>query len=167
MTTSTHKSAKKPAKRIVDRFKLNKQIVKKVAIMIAVVVALLGVYELGRQGGRWGAPDALRLIRSEKIVSKTLLGMKLVSSEETGVNDFTRKTVSPSIENKFEPINDDVDETINEIIEYAKADGWVHDESYTTFWIGRKHPRKDIELVVFIKEYERNIILSVGGRDDY
>lgn len=166
-TTPKTKSTKKPAKVAKNRFKPDKPTIKKVAIWLVAIIVLLGVYELGRQGGLWGAPDALRLIRSEKIARKDLLGLKLISSEERGVNSLIRKTVTPSIENTFKPIDGDVDKTIEKIVQYAKADGWVYDDSYVAdIWIGRKHPRKNIELVLSVEKYKGNIILSIGGYEN-
>ena len=61
-----------------------RQIIKRVIIAGIVLVAVFGVYELGRQYHYWGEPDTLRALKTEPITNKKLLGLELVRSEQKG-----------------------------------------------------------------------------------
>lgn len=118
----------KPAKRqakSTKSFKPSRRFIKRIGIALAIIVAVFGVWELGRLGGLWGASDVLRRIKVEKIASKNLLDLELVDSEVRGHNDSLSKKVMPSIQNRFRAADGDVDKTVSQIIEFAEADGWT------------------------------------------
>ena len=144
--------------------------IKRLIIMIVVGLCLFGIWELGRQANRWGSPDALRAIKAEKIIDRRLLGMELDYTYERGRNGPMTKTVSPSIENVFKANDRNVDETIKQIIEYAKSDGWVYDEEFSSqdTWSALKRVRKDITLDMYVKESANkgNIIIEVSSYDE-
>lgn len=116
----------KPAKRqakSTKSFKPSRRFIKRIGIALAIIVAVFGVWELGRLGGLWGDPNMLLRVKAEKISNKDLLGMELVDRKVSGYNDPLSKKVTPSIENRFKPVDGDVEKTIAKIIEFAENDG--------------------------------------------
>lgn len=146
-----------------------KKIIKWLIIAVAAAVAVFGVYEVGRHGGYWGEPDTLRMIKKEKLASKNLLGMELLSSEQDGEGHLVVKTVTPSVTREFKAANGNVDETIESIVTYAEQDGWAYDPStYATQddrWIWRKL-KNDTRLVLYIEKRENSIIVRISGHEN-
>ena len=160
----------KPAKRqakSTKSFKPSRRFIKRIGIALAIIVAVFGVWELGRLGGLWGDPNMLLRVKAEKISNKDLLGMELVDRKVSGYNDPLSKKVTPSIENRFKPVDGDVEKTIAKIIEFAENDGWIQDESIVSGWVGRKYPKVNLRLSVLIYESNGAIVVSVGGSEDY
>ena len=155
----------KPAKRqakSTKSFKPSRRFIKRIGIALAIIMAVFGVWELGRLGGLWGASDVLRRIKVEKIASKNLLDLELVDSEVRGHNDSLSKKVMPSIQNRFRAADGDVDKTVSQIIEFAEADGWTRDDSlYAGIgWIGRKNIYNN-ELTVIVKVRSEIVIVEI------
>ena len=117
-----------------------RQIIKRVIIAGIVLVAVFGVYELGRQYHYWGEPDELRIMKSENIAKTDLLNLRLIESMQHGEGDLVKKTVSPSVTRTFQATNNDVERTKEKIIQYAESDGWRHDPTLEVNdeWWGRK-----------------------------
>ena len=154
----------KPAKRqakSTKSFKPSRRFIKRIGIALAIIVAVFGVWELGRLGGLWGDPNMLLRVKAEKISNKDLLGMELVDRKVSGYNDPLSKKVTPSIENRFKPVDGDVEKTIAKIIEFAENDGWKtysSDDTGISRWSGRKYPKKGLILTASIYVYNDGII---------
>ncbi|QQS17398.1 hypothetical protein IPL44_03830 [Candidatus Saccharibacteria bacterium] len=163
MAKFAHKSSKKSVNKLARRFKPSKQAVKQAVIWAVVIAVIFGVLELGRRAGYWGEPDALRAIKAEKIASKDLLGLELISQDETGKKSlFMIEGTSPSVERTFKPKDGDVEVTLYEIIKYAESEGWKHDNSLSYAWVARKYFR-EIELVMSVEDSEDHIIVRVSA----
>lgn len=162
-SASKKQSSKKSTKTTKNWFKPKRQTVKNALIFSIIIIAILGIGELGRKAGYWGEPDALRLIKAEKIASKDLLGLELVESEQFGDGILLQRKVNPSIRNAFNPRNGDVDKTISEIVQYAESDGWTQDKFFQNDWVGNKYPRDNIELVMSLDTYQGNIIVRISA----
>ena len=120
-------------------------------IILVAIVALFGVYELGRYVNKWGDPDELRVIKAEKMVEDDLLGLELVETRISGQGSLISKTVSPNVERFFKVDEGDMDATQDKLIKLAEEDGWVHDPSIITrAWIGRKTV-KGLNLTISIR----------------
>ncbi len=161
---SKKQSSKKPTKTTKNWFKPKRQTVKNALIFSIIIIAILGIGELGRKAGYWGEPDALRLIKTEKIASKDLLGLELVESEQFGDGILLQRKVPPLIQNWFRIEDDEMEKITNEIAKYAESDGWVQNTSYHNNWVGRKRLKNDLELTLFINKYEDEgkIMIYVG-----
>ena len=140
--------------------KLQQRMVKWGAVLLVAVVALFGIYELGRQANKWGEPDELRIIKAEKMVKDDLLGLELVKTRVDGEGDLISKTVSPSISRSFRVDDGQAESVRMQLIRLAEEDGWVHDSSIISdAWWGRKTV-KDLELVITIEKslVDKNLI---------
>ena len=139
-------------------------------IVIASVALLFGVYEVGRYNNKWGEPDTLRMIKKEKMASDDLLGLELISYRQDGEGSLIGKTVTPSVTREFRVNNDEIDTTVQKIVETAEADGWVYDPSVYTSATDRRIWRKtsgdgDVRLVLYIEEREDSIEVDISGYD--
>ena len=138
-------------------------------IVIASVALLFGVYEVGRYNNKWGEPDTLRAIKTEKLASKDLLELKLISSSQQGEGSFVSKILTSSVTREFEPGGDGIDATVSKIVEFAEADGWVYDPSVypsrpeRRVW--RKLKDRDIRMVLYVEQGPTNIIIEVSAYD--
>lgn len=137
-----------------------RQIIKRVIIAGIVLVAVFGVYELGRQYHYWGEPDELRIMKSENITKTDLLNLRLIESMQHGEGDLVKKTVSPSVTRTFQATNNDVERTKEKIIQYAESDGWRHDPTLEVNdeWWGRKTVR-GFHLTLIIRRHLSNTSL--------
>ena len=132
--------------------KRQQRMVKWGAVVLVAIVALFGIYELGRQANKWGEPDELRIIKAEKMVKDDLLGLELVKTRVDGEGDLISKTVSPSISRSFRVEDGQAESVRMQLIRLAEEDGWVHDSSIISdAWLGRKTV-KDFELVIAIEK---------------
>ena len=139
-------------------------------IVIASMALLFGVYEVGRYDNKWGEPDTLRMIKKEKMASDDLLGLELISYRQDGEGSLIGKTVTPSVTREFRVNNDEIDTTVQKIVETAEADGWVYDPSIYTGATDRRIWRKtigdgDVRLVLYIEERENNVEVRISGYD--
>lgn len=142
-----------------------RQIIKRVIITSIVLVAVFGVYELGRQYHYWGEPDELRAIKAESVASEKLLGLELLDSRQSGQGDLVSKTVSPSVTRTFRVDEYGLESTKERIIKYAEEEGWRHDPSYPdkNAWKAKMNT-KDFNLTMIIRQalrYENAIEVTV------
>lgn len=133
---------------------------KRIITVVVAVIVVFGVYELGRHLSYWGNNDELRAIKSEKLVKDDLFGLKLLEEHTYGEGALFSKTISPSVYREFYLDGENYEPTRDKIIQYAEADGWVHNPSIVgeNDWWGRKKVgRFDLALVISVTP-NRNLI---------
>ena len=131
--------------------KRQQRMVKWGAVVLVAIVALFGIYELGRQANKWGEPDELRVIKAESMAKDDLLGLELVETRVDGEGDLISKTVSPRIERSFRVNGDDIETVMDRLIKMAEEDGWKHDPRLfkSSDWRGRKTINQfDLTLII-------------------
>lgn len=141
--------------------KRQQRMVKWGAVLLVAVVALFGIYELGRQANKWGEPDELRIIKAEKMVKDDLLGLELVKTRVDGEGDLISKTVSPSISRSFRVEDGQAESVRMQLIRLAEEDGWVHDPrlELNNEWWGRKTVKGfELTIIIDIPSNESNVI---------
>lgn len=79
----------------------HKKITRRVVIALFALLAIFGVYEIGRHNHLWGEPDELRVIKAEKMANSDLLGLEVINTIENGAGSMVSKTVSPSVSRTF------------------------------------------------------------------
>lgn len=137
-----------------------------VLAFIAALLALFGGYYAGQEANLWGEPDELKLMRQESVASPSLLDLNLSDRTEWGHGSLTKKATSPQIRNTFDISSKNAEKTQNEIVRYARKDGWK-ERSITdnkTEWIGRKQVERFVfSLRVFT--YENKAVIWVSLAD--
>lgn len=133
----------------------HKKITRRIIISLAVILTVLGGYEIGRHNHLWGEPDELRVIKSEKMASSDLLGLEVINTIENGAGSMVSKTVSPSVSRTFRVKEGEIDATKQKIIELAEEDGWKHDTklNHTDTWRGKKRVGKFDLFIAIRKSY--------------
>lgn len=134
-----------------------RRIARVATIVVVTVVAIMGVWELGRYYHKWGAPNELRAIKAEKITKMDVSGLTLVSSEVNGMGSFVSKIVSPSVERVFDIGSASRETAVQRIIDLAEEDGWVYDPTLEVGdeWWGREQSR-GFDLAITIRSDASN-----------
>lgn len=149
-----------------------RQIIKRVIIAGIVLVAVFGVYELGRQYHYWGEPDTLRALKTEPITNKKLLGLELVRSEQKGQGEIAMiETPAPSVTHEFRAQTDGVEATKQRIINYAESDGWVYDPTVYSQdennWLWRKQGKESPRMTLVVTTTKSTIVIEVTAYGSY
>lgn len=133
---------------------------KRIITVVIAVIVVFGVYELGRHLSYWGNNDELRAIKSEKLVKDDLFGLELLEKNVNGEGALFTKTISPSVYRKFYLDGENYESTRDKIIQYAEADGWVHNTNINVendWWGRKKVGRFDLALVIRVTP-NRNLV---------
>lgn len=143
--------------------KRQQRMVKWGAVVLVAIVALFGIYELGRQANKWGEPDELRIIKAEKMVKDDLLGLELVKTRVDGEGDLISKTVSPSISRSFRVEDGQAESVRMQLIRLAEEDGWVHDSSIISdAWLGRKTVKSSDLTITIRSSFDNKNLMEVS-----
>lgn len=143
-TKSTHKRKKVDGR---------KRILTTAIVTLVAIVAVFGIWELGRYYRKWGAPDELRAIMAESLTKEDVLipGMTEVDTRISGMGSFVTKVVSPRVLRTFDVGSSSRPAAMQEIIDLAEQDGWVHDpDIISQGWWGRKKAR-GFDLTIIIR----------------
>lgn len=149
-----------------------RQIIKRVILASIILVAVFGVYELGRQYHYWGEPNNLRALKAEPIANKKLLGLELVRSEQKGQGEIAMiETPAPSVTHEFKAQTDGVEATKQRIVNYAEGDGWAYDPTIypqdENKWLWRKQGKESPRMTLVVTTTKSTVIIEVTAYGSY
>lgn len=99
-----------------------------VGCVIAVCLLLLtglGVWNYGRNAYWWGTSDRMRVLLSDPMASTALLGLPLLSHEQTEPVGLTGKPNGDFVTNVFASKGGTIQQTQSSVVQEAERVGWT------------------------------------------
>ncbi len=126
------------------------------AIVLIVVLALaasaFGAWTFGRNASWWGTSDAQGELLADPMADRTLAGLQLQRSDESGAVGPLGKPRPPAVHHWF-LLRDTPQSTLVQLGDLATRSGWqpAVDLSDATTWIGRKAGSAGVDLQLVVR----------------